>query len=142
MPFNYAPKLALAQKLIKFYGRPVTLVQLNSTPTDPTKPWQGTANPRATPAATLVIYGVFVEPESLERLGKQRASSDFIKSAEQVLIVSTPENLGIYDEAIDEDGSTWKIDNLQSLQPGGITLLHYLRVQRRGKATAVRSALL
>lgn len=142
MPFNYAPKLALAIRLVKFYGRPFTLIQMDSTPSDLAKPWRGTAEPRATPTSTLSIYGVFVEPESLERLGMQRSSSDFIKSTEQVMIVAHGSSLGKFDEVIDENGTEYKISNIQEMQPGGTIILHYIRMQRRGKTQAVRGALL
>lgn len=140
---NYAAIAASAQARVERFGRLITFVKLSAGPTDPTKPWKGVTDPRAIePEESLEIYGVFVEPESLERLGKQRSSADFIKSAEQVIIVATTQDLGKFDEVIDTDGSRWKIDNLQSLTPGDTTLLHYVRVQRRGKAQAVRGALL
>lgn len=124
------------------YGRAITLVQLDAGPTDSNQPWKGKTSVRTDPLATLTVNGVFVEPESLERLGKQRQSNDFVKSAEQVIIIVHDGPLGQYDEVIDKDLSRWTIHNLQELGPGDSILLHYLRVQRRGRTTAVRGALL
>lgn len=142
MAFDYSKILVSAKKRVQDFGRELTLIRLDPDPVDAAKPWQGAAAPRTTPIDTLTVYGVFVEPESLERLGKQRASNDFIKSAEQVIIIAYEGSLGAFDEVIDTDGSRWKIANHQELGPGDTILLHYLRVQRRGKVTAVRGALL
>lgn len=140
---NYEKIYRNALKLTKKYGRALTLVQLDATPTDVNQPWKGNTDVRGTPLATLTVNGVFVEPESLERLGKQRQSNDFVKSAEQTVIVIHDGSLGQYDEVIDNaDDSLWTLHNIQELQPGDKIMLHYLRVQRRGKVTAVRGALL
>lgn len=129
------------KKTLKF-GRAITLVQLDAGPLNAAQPWKGNTNVRGEPLATLTVNGVFVEPESLERLGKQRQSNDFVKSAEQVIIIVHNGPLGQYDEVIDTDLSRWTIHNDQELGPGDSILLHYLRVQRRGRVTPVRGALL
>lgn len=140
--FNYAKTLALGQTLIKKFGRGITFVQLKTTPDAALEPWFGSSTPRTNPLATLETFGAFVEPESLERLSKQSTNGEFIKSAEQVIIVSTPDDLLKFDEVIDSaDGASYKIYNIQSLRPGGLNVLHYVRVQRRGKTTAVRGAI-
>jgi hypothetical protein len=141
--FNYNKVYQKALKRVRKYGREITFVQLDPGPDNAAQPWKGTATPRETPLSTLVTHGVFVEPESLERLGKARVSNEFVKSAEQVIILAHNESLGQFDEVIDRDGSRWKIANIQSLGPGDFeNLLHYVRVQRRGHTTAVRGALL
>lgn len=140
--FDYPRVLKRAQQRTKKFGRLITLVQLDSSSAVPAQPWKGNTDVRATPVASIQLYGVFVEPESLERLGKQRQSNDFVKSAEQVIIIAHGETLGQYDEAIDTDGSHWTIHNIQELAPGDSAVLHYFRAQRRGRATAVRGALL
>ncbi len=140
---NYEKIYRNALKLTKKYGRGITVVQLDASPTDVAQPWKGNTDVRGTPIATLSLTGVFVEPESLERLGKQRQSNDFVKSAEQTVIVIHDGPLGQFDELIDNaDDSRWVLHNIQELQPGDKIMLHYLRVQRRGRVTAVRGALL
>lgn len=131
-----------AKKRAVKYGRAITFVQLDGAPTNPSRPWLGNSDARATPVATLETHGVFVEPESLERLGKQRQANEFVESAEQVIIVAHNGSLGQFDEVIDTDGSLWKIANKQELAPGDSKIIHYVRVQRRGHVTAVRGALL
>lgn len=140
--FNYARLLRNAKKQTQKFGRLFTLVQLDPGPSNAAQPWKGNSDVRGAPIATLQVYGVFVEPESLERLGKQRQANDFVKSAEQVIMIASEESLGQFDEMVDADGSLWKIHNEQELAPGDSKVLHYLRVQRRGKVTAVRGALL
>ena len=141
--FDYAEIREIAEELIEEFGRQITFVQLDSTASTPAKPWRGNTAPRGNPIQTLTLYGVFVEPESLERLGKQRVSNDFIKSAGQVLIVASAVDLGVFDEVVDlVDDSEYKIDNHQMLNPGDEIILHYFRLQRRGSPTAVRGALL
>jgi hypothetical protein len=140
---NYQKIYDNALKLTAKYGRSITLVQLDATPSNVAQPWRGNTDVRGEPIASLSLIGVFVEPESLERLGKQRQSNDFVKSAEQVVIIVHDGPLGKFDELIDDvDGSRWVVHNDQELQPGDKIMLHYLRVQRRGKITAVRGALL
>jgi hypothetical protein len=140
--FDYDEIREIAEELIEEFGRQITFVQLDSTASTPSKPWRANTAPRGNPVQTLQLYGVFVEPESLERLGKQRVSNDFIKSAEQVIIVAFNGSLGDFDEVIDSDGSRWTVHNIQELAPGDSGILHYFRAQRRGHITPVRGALL
>ncbi len=139
---NYNKTYLKARRRTAKYGRAITFVQLDGTPTNPSRPWLSNTDVRATPVATLETDGVFVEPESLERLGKQRQANEFVESAEQVIIVAHNGSLGHFDEVIDSDGSQWKIANKQELAPGDSKIIHYVRVQRRGHVTAVRGALL
>lgn len=121
----------------------MTFVQLGAGPDNAAQPWKGTATVRTAPIAELTVNGVFVEPESLERLGLQIQSSEFIKGTSEVVIVVTDQSLKQYDELIDaHDGARLKIHNIQQLNPGDKIILHYVRVQRRGTTTAVRGALL
>lgn len=141
--FNYAKILRSAKTRIAKFGRSITFVQLNPGPDNVTQPWKGTTEVRSDPIATLTVNGVFVEPESLERLGKAMVPNEFVKSSEQVIIVATEFSLEIYDEVIDSlDGARYKLANIQQLNPGDNIVLHYVRVQRRGRTTAVRGALL
>lgn len=141
--FDYDRILRGAKARVTKFGRSVTFVQLNPGPDNAAQPWKGTADIRTDVIDTFTVDGVFVEPESLERLGKQAQANEYVKSSEQVIIVATEQSLEHYDEVIDSsDGSRYKIHNIQQLNPGDRIVLHYLRVQRRGKVTAVRGALL
>ena len=141
--FDYDKTLRTGKRLVAKFGRSIILVQLNPGPADANQPWKGGAATRSDPLDSLTVNGVFVEPESLERLGKQAQSNEFIKSSEQVIIVASEFSLEHYDEVIDSlDGARYKVHNIQQLNPGDKVILHYLRVQRRGKVTAVRGAIL
>lgn len=141
--FDYDRILRSAKSRIAKFGRSITLVQLNPGPDNAAQPWKGGATVRTSPIDSLTINGVFVEPESLERLGKAAVPNEFIKSSEQVIITATEFSLEHYDEVIDSlDGARYKLANMQQLNPGDKIILHYLRVQRRGRTTAVRGALL
>lgn len=141
--FDYDRILRGAKERVTKFGRSITFVQLNASPDNAAQPWKGTADVRTEVVDSLTVDGVFVEPESLERLGKQAQANEYVKSSEQVIIVASEESLEHYDEVVDSvDGSRYKIHNLQQLNPGDRIVLHYIRVQRRGKVTAVRGALL
>lgn len=141
--FDYDRILRSAKKRITKFGRSVTFVQLGPGPDDAAQPWKGTTSARTDVIDSLTVDGVFVEPESLERLGKQAQANEFIKSSEQVIIVATEHSLEHFDEVIDSvDGARYKVHNIQQLNPGDRIVLHYLRIQRRGRVTAVRGALL
>lgn len=141
--FNYAKILRTGQRLVTKFGRSVTFVQLGSGPDNAAQPWKGTSTVRTDPIATLTVNAVFVEPESLERLGLQVQANEFVKSTSEVVIVVTDQSLKQYDEMIDSfDGARFKMANIQQLNPGDSLVLHYVRVQRRGNVTAVRGALL
>jgi hypothetical protein len=141
--FNYANVLRTGQRLVTKFGRSVTFVQLDAGPDNAAQPWKGTATVRTAPIAELTVNGVFVEPESLERLGLQVIANEFVKSTEQVVIIVTDQSLKQYDELVDShDGARYKIANIQQLNPGDKIVLHYVRIQRRGHTTAVRGALL
>lgn len=141
--FDYDRILRGAKERITKFGRSITLVQLNPGPDNAAQPWKGTSDVRTEVIDSLTVDGVFVEPESLERLGKQAQANEYIKSSEQVIIIASEFSLEHYDEVIDSvDGARYKIHNLQQLNPGDRIVLHYARVQRRGKVTAVRGAIL
>src|SRR5687767_2811290 len=99
--FDYDKILRSAKQRITKFGRSITLIQLNPGPDNAAQPWKGGAAVRTDVIDTLTLDGVFVEPESLERLGKQAQANEYIKSSEQVIIIATEFNLEHYDEVID-----------------------------------------
>jgi len=128
---DFVPLIATAQRLITENGRSVTLVKLNSTPAVASQPWKGAADPRAVPAATLVLDAVFVEPSSAVRLGLSAETSDMIKRSDQIMIISpgASEDVTLYHEVT--DGSTnWKIGAVEVLRPGAEIVLAFIGVRR------------
>lgn len=123
--------IATAQRLIAKHGRAVTLLQLDSTPPDPSKPWNGPPDPRATPDDTLDLIAVFVEPSSAVRLGLSAQESDLVKRSDQILIVSpgAAEDVRRFHEVIDT-GESWKIEIVEILRPAEEILLAFIGVRR------------
>lgn len=123
--------IATAQRLIVKNGRPVTLLQFDSAPATPSKPWRGASDPRATPDSTLDLSAVFVEPESASRLGLSSKSDGLIKRSDQILIVSpgAAVDVTIFHEVVDTP-SNWKIQGVEVLRPGDEIVLAFIGVRR------------
>ena len=119
----------IALRLIKKHGRSVTFVELAATPPDPSLPWEGPTNPRGTPTRSLVTFGCFVEPDSLQRLGIHSKIDDLIERSERILLVPGPDDLSGYNELIDES-ENHKIIDIFSLRPGLTTILSFVGTMR------------
>lgn len=127
---DFAGLIALAQRLISENGRSVTLIEFDTTPPDPSKPWKGPADPRANPASQLTLDATFVSPGSAAQLGLALETSDLIKLSEQILIMSPGANVDVtvFHEVID-DGETWKIETIEVLRPATDVLVVYMGVK-------------
>ncbi len=131
---DYASAIETAQRLLAGSGRAVTLLKLGTTPKDPAKPWDGPADPRGTPDATLDIFATFVGPNSL---GLSATTDDMIKRSKQVMIVSPGADVDvrIFDEVYD-NGVYWKIaetdgvKGVEILRPGDDVVMAYIGVSR------------
>lgn len=123
--------ITTAQRLIKENGRSVTLIGFNTTVAVADKPWDGPTDPRVSPAATLVLSAVFVQPASATKLGLGLETSDLIQRAEQIMIIApgAEANLGLYQE-VDDGGERWKISGVEILRPGSLLILAFIGVKR------------
>jgi hypothetical protein len=130
MAFDYAPLAATALELVTEFGKSITLRRLDTTPPDPDMPWRGPVNPRATPAATLSVPAVFVEPSSQQTLGVNAEMLDWLKRAQQIAIIADTGDLSAFNELVDTDSSVWRVVGVSTLNPGGTRLLHYVGVAR------------
>ena len=130
MAFDYQSIINDAVELIEDFGREVTFIELNDTASNPLKPWLGTAAPRSSPRQTLDLFGVFCEPESMERLGNDAVTEDFIKKSQQIMIVHSPVELAAFDEVLDTDGSRWRIIDMSKLKPGPALVLYFVSLKR------------
>lgn len=130
MAFAYAPLAAAALELVAEFGKTITLRRLNVTPPDPDMPWRGPVDPRATPAETLSVAAVFVEPSSQQYLGVNATLLDWLKRAQQLAIVASTSDLSAFSELVDTDSSVWRVVGVSTLNPGGTRLLHYVGVAR------------
>jgi len=132
MAINYTKAAATALKLLSANGRPVTLVKINRTPSDPNKPWEGSDN---TPDTTVTATAVFVDPVSEKDLGRnlKRGPTDGITKGFQIAFISAAENPGVdlseYDRMID-NGVVYTVDEIDVLKPGNTILMYEFRVRR------------
>lgn len=131
MAFDYTGLAAVALELVTDFGREVTLLQLSATAANPAQPWRGQADPRSTPAGSKAVSAVFVDPSSLDALGRETTRGDsWVARASQMVIIATSEDLEKYDELVDTDGSRFKVIGVRMLKPGPVNLLAYVGVAR------------
>lgn len=124
---NYVRAQATAKRVIAKAGRAVQLLQLDATVPDPTQPWRGPIDPRATPTKVLNTFAAFVSVTSNSDLGIHKTVSDMIKSADEVCMVASTEDLTLYQELVDSlDGRHYKIMAAQALAPGPLLLFSFL----------------
>lgn len=125
---------ATAKRLIEANGRTVTVRRLDRTITDPSKPWRGTSDPRATPNATASVKAAFVDPSSAASMGLMLSDPNLVASIDSVALIaatSTVADLATFDEVV--DGSlVLKIDNIDVLKPGDVKMLYVLRLVGTG----------
>ncbi|AAT69472.1 gp76 [Alphaproteobacteria phage PhiJL001] len=114
-------------------GRSVTFVQLDTTASDSTKPWRGDTAPRSPAADEEVLSAVFV-PATGGGLGLKWVSDQLLKRAEQVALVAPgsafTKQLENFDEILESDGSRWRIEMVEILQPADVRILYAIGVKR------------
>jgi hypothetical protein len=124
---NYQASAASALRAINSAGRAVTLVALDFDTPDPSTPWRGVSNPRATPARQLPLKMVVVSVAAVSALGLKKTTLDLAKKADMCGMISTPEKLDLFQELIDsKDGRRYKIVAVDALEPGNVTILQFL----------------
>lgn len=123
--------LAVAQELITENGRSVTLIAFDSTEQNAAQPWNGPADPRAVPDATLAVDAVFVDPSSARSLGVSRPVEDLVKRYSAIMMISpgAQVDLSQYQEVLDGTNRS-RVESIESLRPGGTTFIHFLGVVR------------
>lgn len=131
MSIDYAALATTAQELIDELGRTITIIRFDQDPDDADEPWNGAANPRGTPDASLTTGAVFVEPSSATKLGMRAIPEDILKRLSAIAIVAPgPTNtfdLATANEII--DGSLrQKVLIVDTLKPAAVALLYFLGV--------------
>lgn len=133
MAKDYSGNLATAKRLVRKFGRQVTLLQLDGAPADPSKPWEGSSDPRGTPVAQASTYAVAVSPGSTKELGLGIELPELTADVEQVLIAEPgeddPENLENYHVVVD-GGEQYKVAFVEKLKPANLTLLYFIGVSK------------
>jgi hypothetical protein len=107
----------------------VTLNKMDNVPASASEPWKGSSAPR-TAVATLEVSAVFVEPSSLDDLGKDYVSLEFLKRAQQIAFISTDVRLDQFNEMVDDDGTRWRITEMTELRPGSKSMLYFVGVTK------------
>ncbi len=134
MAINYTTMAATAKRLIDASGRSVTLNRFNQTPPDTDVPWEGPADPSATPDATAVVIGTFVPMTTGKDLGLETLDADLMKRTAEVCLVGPgtidpPFDLATANELV--DGTVHKkVTFVRTLKPASITLLYFIGVAR------------
>lgn len=121
-------QLALVVRLVAKHSRPVTFIQLSTTPG--TFPGEPSGDPRSPPAASLAVKACFVEPDSLQRLGHTSKLDELLKRSDHICLVDGVNPLEQYNEILDEDGLYYTITGMEKLRPGTRTLLYFVGVKR------------
>jgi hypothetical protein len=129
MALDYAPILADAQQLIADTGRLTTFEILSATPADPAKPWSGPAAPAV--ANSSAAMATFVPAQGTD-LGRMGISEQLLSRVEQVALVASDDTGFDYAAAnsATDSGVRWRIDWVQTLQPGSTVLLYAMGMKR------------
>lgn len=129
MALDYAPILADAQQLIADTGRLTTFEILSATPADPAKPWRGPAAPAV--ANSRATMATFVPAQGAD-LGRMGISEQLLARVEQVALVAGDASGFNYEGATSatDSGVRWRIDWVQTLRPGGTSLLYAMGMKR------------
>lgn len=131
---DYVEIANIAKTAIDENGRPVTFLRFDQTPADVNQPWNGPADPRATPDASASVIGLFIQPVVAQTLGLTTVDQDLMKRTEEIVLVAPgaanpPFDLTTANELID-GGVNKKITFVETLRPNTITLLYFVGVAR------------
>lgn len=133
MAKDYTGNVATAKRLIKNFGRQVTLRKLSNTASDANKPWLGATDPVVS-GTSITVYGVAVPPSSATLLGFSAIPDDLLKTVSQIFILevgeSDPEALDDYTTLVDTDTKEYGILYVEKLRPGETTILYFMGVSR------------
>lgn len=125
---DYATLVPLVRQLISATGRSVTFQRLSSTPSDPSKPWNGPGTP--TVAESVVTAATFVPPSG-DSFGKEFLSSELLSRCEQVCLTAPNVSMALSSATVILDAAQrWSVAWVYELKPGDTTLLFAFGVKR------------
>lgn len=126
MGYDYAPSVALAQRLIERYGRIVQVQQLSASVADPDKPWEGPGVP--TVLQSQDCHACFV-PASGGALGTSIIPDQLLARVEKVALVEpTAVDMREFNQILDGTvllGVEW----VQAFAPGDTILLYVFGIK-------------
>lgn len=120
-------ELELAEELIAEDGRDVVFIQLAEDVGS--FPGEASGDPRNPPARSVSVKAVFVEPDSLQRLGITTKVDQLLQTSDRICLVPGTYDLDGMNEVIDED-RYYKIQGMETLRPGTRTLLYFVGLER------------
>ena len=123
MAYDYAPKVAMATKMIAKYGRAVVFskVATDTATDDPLGP------PVSAPETQSPVIGAFVYPNGLAELGIKTTKSGLFKNSEQIgLFAPAAFDYAAQTFMTEMDGKVWKVDAVDMLKPGDTAVLYFV----------------
>jgi len=129
--WDYAEDLATAREMILDTGRAVTLQALAVGPADPAEPLAGSAAP---PDPLTGVPATFVYPSGLVALGmsaEMRAIFATFSATALIAWDGVNDLSNGYDILYDTDGTSYKIQRVEKLQPGPIIIMFYIGLTRQ-----------
>lgn len=125
MAINYASLALVAQTLLEENGRAATLIRLDTTPLDGAQPWRGT---NFASAQEVEATAVFLNYEAAD------VDGDLVQRGDQRAFVAQLSVEGVdlreFDLLRDDAGLEWKIVNVDTVRPGGTTLVYKLQLRK------------
>lgn len=124
--FDYTRPLATAQRLIKRFGRSISLQGVSTELANPSNPLAG---PVAPPPPIVGIPATFVPPSSLQVLGFSARMTELFANCEQICIVAPIDNTDFSSmKFLYDSGKRWKISLIEKLKPGDLTVLYFIGI--------------
>lgn len=136
MTYDYTRVRDTAERLVKRFGRTVTLVRPTEIKDDHDRPWKGpSVNSDVNPDTKLQVPAIQLLPNQvrifgLSAIGESHMLDGLVSKSEYVYIIFQGE-VDIRQFTFVEDRAvTYQIEATQSLRPANVTLLGYIGVRR------------
>jgi hypothetical protein len=125
---NHTKFLNLAKRLIAKHGRLIELVRIDSPAPDPDKPWNGPVG-GPTDVSLATTMGVMV-PFRGNDFGSLWEDFDLSKVSDEILLVAGMPGIDLLQAHKIKDSGDRKIEWVQHLKPGDLTLMYAFGVNR------------
>lgn len=125
MSLDYDALALQVSTLLEQLGRDMTFV-FTAEPTVPSSmPWRDQEV-----ETTASGHGVAVPPSSASQLGFTATNAEWVKRSEQIIIAYSATDISFCTKIVDSDGSEWRVQGVEKLQPAETRLLFFLGVVR------------
>lgn len=139
--FDYSRAIATADRLVRRFGRNITLKAWSRTPANSARPWLGAAATTGAPpnevpnVAELDLVGVFVPPGAvrifnLTALGEATEMVDLIAFSEQIIITYPGQSDIRQYKTVNDGTADWGVTSIQVLKPANEQVLAFIGVRR------------